>query len=159
LAPLRFGQAGSGQLLARVGEPFAALDDMDPAGRQVLFGPREFGPQMLHPALLLEAFGLSGVPLDGLRLSAGFTLGDSQGVIGGGGQTRLDGGDRRTQPHNVAILPITGRSDLIVVTGDDRVGPPRRRLPRQPSLTGVHTGSTRLPAAFGIQSRIDLWGV
>src|SRR5882757_3118812 len=107
---------------------------------------------MLHPALLLEAFGVSGVSLDGLRLSAGFTLGDSQGVLGGGGQSRLDGGDHRTQPHDVAVPPITGQSDLIVVAGDDRVGPPRRRPPRQFSLTGVQAGSTRLLAALGIQS-------
>jgi hypothetical protein len=158
LAPLRFGQAGSGQVLARVREPFAALDDMDPAGRPVLFGPGKFASQMLHPPLLLEAFGLSGVPLGRLRLSAALTLGDSQGVIGRGGQTRLDGGDRRTQTHNVAILRITRQSDLIIVTGDDRAGPPRRRLPRQLSLTGIQTGSTRLPATLDIQSQIDLLG-
>lgn len=132
---------------------------MDPAGRPVLFGPGKFAPQVLDPPLLLEAFALSGVSLDGLRLSAGFTLGDSQGVIGGGGQTRLDGRDRRTQTHNVAILPITGQSDLIIVTGNDRAGPPRRRPPGQLFLTGVQPGSTRLPAALGIQSQIDLWGV
>jgi hypothetical protein len=93
----------------------------------------QLGPQHLQPALLLKPFWLGRIAFRQLGLSARPALLRAQGVGGGLGQSLLDGGDRRAQPDEVAVLVVAGQPVLVVVAGDDRIGPPRTGLRSTPS--------------------------
>lgn len=80
---------------------------------------------MLDPAQFLEAFALGGITFRCFGAAASFAFEHGQSITGGFGQPCLDGGDRRPQPGNVAVLGIASQPVLIIVAGDDRVGPPR----------------------------------
>ncbi|MCW2563290.1 MAG: putative outer membrane protein, partial [Mycobacterium sp.] len=82
-----------------------------------------------------------------------FALPDGERVGGGGGEAFLDGGDRGAQTHQVAVLGIAGQPVLVIVGGDDRVGPPGARLGGQRGLAGVEPHPARLAPGVGVQIR------
>ena len=157
ISPLRGGQTGVVEVVAGMGETFPAFGHTYPVTAAIFFGLGERTTQVLQPPLLGEPFGLAGIALRLLGFSAGFALRGRQRVGGGGGQAFLDGGDRRPQPDDVAVLGIPGQAALVVVAGDDRVGPPRRGLPGQGFLAGVELIPAHLAAFIATQRRIGLF--
>jgi hypothetical protein len=152
--PLIDGEPGGVEVVARRGQPFTALDHMDPASGAVGLYAGQLTTQMLHPPLLLIAFGLSGIALHRLGLSAGFPVAHRQHVHSGSGQALLDGGDRRFQPNEVPVLGVTRQPALVIVARNDRVGPPRRGLCGQRLLTGIQPVAAYLSTIIRSQSRI-----
>jgi hypothetical protein len=80
----------------------------------------------------------------------------SLALIGGQGARRrlrqpfLDRRDRCPQPHDVAVLGVTGEAVLIVVGADDGVGPSRTRLGGQSRLAGIEPIPAGLPPGLGV---------
>jgi hypothetical protein len=140
--------------MSRRGEPLTALDHMNPVRGSVGLHPGQLAVQMLQPLLFGEPFILAGIPLDRFGFAAGFTLRGRQRVRGGGGQPLVEGGDRRPQSNDVAVLGIARQAALIIIDSDDRVGPPCRGLPGQLLLPGVKPPSPRRSAVLVAQPRI-----
>jgi hypothetical protein len=157
-APPGRGQLRGGEIVAGLGQPFATLDDMHTVVVPIGANPAQFGSQPLHATLLGKPLGLTRVALRQLGPPACAALLGSEGVAGGLGQPLLDGGDRRLQPDNVAVLGIPGQPVLGVIAGDDRVGPTCTRLCRQRLLSIVEPVPARLPPGRAINRRIQRLG-
>jgi hypothetical protein len=58
----------------------------------------------------------------------------------------------------VAVLGVAGQPVLIVVSGDDRVGPPRTRLDGQRLLTVIEPIPARLPLGCIVHRAVQRFG-
>jgi hypothetical protein len=153
LAPPGLGQVRRIQVVADLGQPLATLHHMHTMAIPVGGHAAQCGAQPLQPTLLLKPFALSCIPLRQLGLSAPPALPSGEGIAGRCRESLLDGGDRRPQPGEVAVLGVAGCPVLIIGAGDDRVGPARTRLRSQRLLAGVEP----VPALLPLRREVDRW--
>jgi hypothetical protein len=155
LAPPELGQVRRVEVVAGLGQPLTTLHHPHPMVVPVGRHAAQLGLQHLQPTLLLKPFGLGRISLRQLGLSARPTFLSGEGVVGGCRQSLLEGGDRRAQPDEVAVLGAAGQPVLGVIAGDDRIGPPRTGLRGQRLLAHVEPIPTRLPLGLIVHRRIQ----